>query len=109
MQAPQQERHAAHQIKQDDRSHGLRPMTRTYSVKILLSAHVVPCTGAHNPKVGLMVIGFLGAAQHEVVRCRTGIATSAASGTIPDQRCTTACCTASGKRRRAYGSSSVSQ
>jgi len=32
-----------------------------------------------------------------VVRCRPGIVTSAASGAIPDQRCTTSCCTASGK------------
>ena len=33
-----------------------------------------------------------------VVRCRTGIVTSAESATIPDQRCTASRCTASGKR-----------
>src|SRR5580658_7520939 len=33
----------------------------------------------------------------EVVRCRTGIVTSAESGTIPDQRRTASRCTASGK------------
>ncbi len=41
---------------------------------------------------------FPGAAQHEMMRCRPGIVTRSESATIPDQRCTTACCTASGKR-----------
>jgi len=40
---------------------------------------------------------FPGAAQHEVVRCRPGTVTNSESGAIPDQRCTTSCCTASGK------------
>ncbi|MGA8078183.1 MAG: hypothetical protein WB868_12430, partial [Xanthobacteraceae bacterium] len=30
---------------------------------------------------------FLGAAQHELMRCRTGIVSHAESGTIPVQRC----------------------
>jgi hypothetical protein len=33
----------------------------------------------------------------EVVRCRPGTFTHSESATIPDQRCITACCTASGK------------
>jgi len=37
---------------------------------------------------------------NEVVRCRPGIVTNAALVTIPDQRRTTACCAASGKRVR---------
>src|SRR3984957_18446418 len=39
------------------------------------------------------------AAQHEVMRCRPGIVTNSESATIPDQRCTTSCCIASGKHR----------
>ena len=35
---------------------------------------------------------------NEVVRCRTGTFADAEPGTIPDQRCITACCTTSGKR-----------
>ena len=35
-----------------------------------------------------------------LVRCRPGTATNTASGTVPDQRCTTTCCTASGTRLR---------
>src|ERR1700719_268275 len=41
---------------------------------------------------------FPGAAQHEMLRCRPGIVTHSEPGAIPDQRCTTSCCTASGKR-----------
>jgi hypothetical protein len=39
-----------------------------------------------------------GAAQHEVVRCRTGTVTSSEPRTVPDQRCTALRCTASGTR-----------
>ncbi len=45
-----------------------------------------------------------GAQRSEVVRCITGIVTHAVSGMIPDLPCI-----ASGKRKWAYGSSSVSQ
>jgi hypothetical protein len=37
-------------------------------------------------------------AKREAVRCRPGTVTNSESATIPDQRCTTTCCTASGKR-----------
>src|ERR1700688_1831127 len=45
-----------------------------------------------------LVSSFPGAAQHEVMRCRPGIVTNSEPGAIPDQRCTAARCTASGKR-----------
>jgi hypothetical protein len=59
MQAPQQQRHAAHQVKEHDRSH---------QEKNLLLAHLGPCTDQHNPKIGLVLTSFPGAAQHVAKR-----------------------------------------
>jgi hypothetical protein len=50
-----------------------------------------------NENVTHLFVTFPGsAAQHDVVRCRPGIVTNSESAAIPDQRCTTACCIASG-------------